>query len=122
MASRHELTAAIKDGKLSGWHEQIAGLDKNYRPGQHFGAHNFPANFVANYQVDYAPIEDHNIPTGALRAPYHNANGTVDSAFMDEVAEAMGKDQPTLAWNFWARILRTLNIRDMAGLLFPEKK
>lgn len=92
MASRHELKAAIKDGKVTGWHEQISGLNTNYEPGQSFGAHNYPANFVENYQVDYAPVREHNIPTGALRAPYHNANAIVDSGFMDEVAQAMGKD------------------------------
>jgi isoquinoline 1-oxidoreductase beta subunit len=92
MASRHELKAAIKDGKVTGWHEQISGLDTDYKPGQSFGAHNYPANFVENYQVDYAPLREHNIPTGALRAPYHNANAIVDSGFMDEVAHAMGKD------------------------------
>lgn len=92
MASRHQLKAAIKDGKVTAWHEQISSLNTDYTPGQHFGAHNYPANFVENYQVDFAPIRKHNIPTGALRAPYHNANAIVDSGFMDEVAHAMGKD------------------------------
>ncbi len=92
MASRHELKAAIKDGQVTGWHEKISSLNTNYEPGQSFGAHNYPANFIANYQVDFAPIREHNIPNGALRAPYHNANATVDSVFMDEVAHAMGKD------------------------------
>ncbi len=51
----------------------------------------FPAGAIDNYLVERAKIES-NISTGAWRAPRSNFIAGAEQSFLDEVAEAMGKD------------------------------
>lgn len=51
----------------------------------------FPAGAVDNYLAEGWEIPS-NITVGAFRAPGSNFNGATEQAFLDELAEAMGKD------------------------------
>ncbi len=51
----------------------------------------FPAGTVDNYLVEKSSV-DSNISTGAWRAPRSNFIAGAEQSFLDEVAEAMGKD------------------------------
>lgn len=51
----------------------------------------FPAGAVANYRAENLGIET-NISTGAWRAPNSNFVAGAEQSFLDEVAEAAGKD------------------------------
>lgn len=54
-------------------------------------ANRFPAGTVANYRAVNGSIES-NISTGAWRAPKSNFIAGAEQSFLDEVAEAAGKD------------------------------
>jgi isoquinoline 1-oxidoreductase beta subunit len=54
-------------------------------------ANRFPAGAVANYRSENGSIES-NISTGAWRAPKSNFIAGAEQSFLDEVAEAAGKD------------------------------
>lgn len=53
--------------------------------------HSFPAGFVPNFRMEYTAVKTL-IPTGAWRAPGHNATAFVDQSFIDELAFAAQKD------------------------------
>ncbi|MBL7814061.1 MAG: xanthine dehydrogenase family protein molybdopterin-binding subunit [Saprospiraceae bacterium] len=54
-------------------------------------ANRFPAGAVDNYLAEGFEIPS-NITIGAFRAPRSNFNAAAEQSFLDEVAEAMGKD------------------------------
>ena len=54
-------------------------------------ANRFPAGSVDNYLAEEFSI-DSNITTGAFRAPRSNFMAGAEQSFVDEIAEAMGKD------------------------------
>ena len=54
-------------------------------------ANRFPAGAVDNYLAEAWTIPS-NITIGAFRAPRSNFNAAAEQSFLDEVAEAMGKD------------------------------
>jgi isoquinoline 1-oxidoreductase beta subunit len=54
-------------------------------------ANRFPAGAVDNYLVENHALES-NISTGAWRAPRSNFMAIAEQCFLDEVAEALGKD------------------------------
>ena len=54
-------------------------------------ANRFPAGSVDNYLAEEFSI-DSNITTGAFRAPRSNFMAGAEQSFLDEIAEAMGKD------------------------------
>src|SRR5690606_16721955 len=54
-------------------------------------AHRFPAGAVDHYLVENHAL-DSNISTGAWRAPRSNFMAIAEQSFLDEVAEAVGKD------------------------------
>ncbi len=97
----HLMRAALDaDGKLTGWLHRAASQSRRYRsttdrfdtfwnsevfPDDH------PGSLVANHRVEWAPIVSL-APRGAMRGPGHNINAWVMQAFLDEVAEAAGRD------------------------------
>ncbi|WP_299181078.1 molybdopterin cofactor-binding domain-containing protein [uncultured Aquimarina sp.] len=87
-AIKYRISAAIKDGKLTGYHLKEAAINSNmYGLIPNF----FPAGAVENYQVDVAKY-DSNITIGAWRAPYTNFLAFAEQSFFDELAEAMEVD------------------------------
>jgi isoquinoline 1-oxidoreductase subunit beta len=79
--------AALDSNKnLIGFHVTGGGIPENP-----IHANRFPAGAVDNYLADGWEIPS-NITIGAFRAPRSNFNAAAEQSFLDEVAEAMGKD------------------------------
>ncbi|MEL6190920.1 MAG: molybdopterin cofactor-binding domain-containing protein [Bacteroidota bacterium] len=76
------------DNKLIGY--TVRGVGVHGSAVQWF-ANRFPAGTVDNYQIESHTVES-NISTGAWRAPHSNFTASAEQSFLDEVAEAMGKD------------------------------
>ncbi len=74
------------DGKLIAFHVRGTGTH-----GSPVFANRFPAGTVDNYLAENIGM-DSNISTGAWRAPKSNFIAGAEQAFLDEVAEAAGKD------------------------------
>jgi len=74
------------DKNLIAFHVKAGGI-----PESPLHADRFPAGAVDNYLAEEWSINS-NITIGAFRAPRSNFIGGVEQAFLDEVAEAMGKD------------------------------
>lgn len=89
----HHFKAALKDRDLIGFGDhfvtfgdgQAVGMSANMSP------EIFPAKHVENLEYGQSVIRS-NVPTGAMRAPTSNALAYAFQAFLDEVAEASGKD------------------------------
>ncbi len=73
-------------GNLTAFHIKGAGI-----PGSPVFANRYPAGAVDNYKVENYKVET-NISTGAWRAPRSNFIACAEQTFLDEVAEAAGKD------------------------------
>jgi isoquinoline 1-oxidoreductase subunit beta len=79
--------AALDANKnLIGFHVTGGGIPENP-----VHANRFPAGAVDNYLADGWEIPS-NITIGAFRAPRSNFNAAAEQSFLDELAEAMGKD------------------------------
>lgn len=84
----HAVYRAALDDKnnLIAFHVRAGGI-----PESPLFANRFPAGSVENYIAEEWSIAS-NISTGAFRAPRSNFIAGVEQAFLDEVAEAAGKD------------------------------
>ena len=79
--------AALDDNNnLVGFHVKAGGI-----PETPLFANRFPAGAVDNYLAEQWEINS-NITIGAFRAPRSNFMAGVEQAFLDEIAEASGKD------------------------------
>jgi len=79
--------AALDGNKnLIGFHVKGGGI-----PEHPIHANRFPAGAVDNYLAEGWQITS-NITIGAFRAPRSNFNAAAEQSFLDELAEAMGKD------------------------------
>ena len=76
------------DKKLTGFHARGGGIPESPL-GRSEG--NFPAGAIDNYLADEWELAS-NITIGAFRAPRSNFIAGAQQAFLDEVAEVMGKD------------------------------
>jgi isoquinoline 1-oxidoreductase subunit beta len=74
------------DNKLIAYHVKAGGI-----PESALHADGFPAGAVDNYLAEDWSVKS-NITVGAFRAPGSNFNGAAEQSFLDEVAEAAGKD------------------------------
>ncbi len=88
----YDLTASVKDGKISGYrlieaatNGGMYGLIPNF----------FPAAAVDNFLVKSGTYTS-KISTGAWRAPYTNFLAFAESSFLDEIAEGLNLDTPTM--------------------------
>ena len=91
-AIKYRIKAALKDGKVTGYHLKEAAINGNM-----YGAipNFFPAGCIPNYKVDTENYKS-NITTGAWRAPYTNFLAFAEQSFFAELAEWLGKDHPEL--------------------------
>ena len=78
--------ALNENNELIGFHVRGAGVH-----GSPVFANRFPAGTVDNYLAENLRLES-NISTGAWRAPRSNFIAGAEQSFLDEVAEAAGKD------------------------------
>ncbi len=78
--------ALNENNELIGFHVRGAGVH-----GSPVFANRFPAGAVDNYLAENLTLES-NISTGAWRAPRSNFIAGAEQSFLDEVAEAAGKD------------------------------
>lgn len=78
--------ALDENNELIGFHVRGAGIH-----GGPVFADRYPAGTVANYLAENISV-DSNISTGAWRAPRSNFVAGAEQSFLDEVAEAAGKD------------------------------
>lgn len=79
--------AALDTNKnLIGFHVKGGGI-----PESPIHANRFPAGAVDNYLAEAWEIPS-NVTIGAFRAPRSNFNAAAEQSFLDELAEAMGKD------------------------------
>ena len=86
-AYRVDYRAALdKDNNLIGFHVKAGGV-----PESPLFADRFPAGAVDNYLAEEWEVKS-NITAGAFRAPRSNFIAGAEQAFLDEVAEAAGKD------------------------------
>ncbi len=74
------------DNNLIAFHVRMGGI-----PDSPLHANRFPAGAVDNYLAESWSVNS-NISTGAFRAPGSNFNAVAEQSFLDEVAEAAGKD------------------------------
>ncbi|EJL21339.1 xanthine dehydrogenase family protein molybdopterin-binding subunit [Novosphingobium sp. AP12] len=97
-AGWHAFAAALDgEGKVTAFRDHFVGFGTGEAPVR---AGELPGAMVPANLVDAVLLEQDllatNLPTGWLRAPGSNALGFVSQAFLDEVAEAAGKDLPSL--------------------------
>lgn len=97
-AGWHGFRAALdKGGKLTGFHDHFVTFGKDGKPvrSAELPASELPAGLIDNVLLEQSFLAT-NMPTGWLRAPGSNALAFVYQSFLDEVAQAAGKDLPTL--------------------------
>lgn len=88
-ASKYKIKAAIKNGKITGYHLREAAVNGNmYGLIPNF----FPAGAIENYKVDAANYKS-KVTTGAWRAPYTNFLAFAEQSFFDELADELNVDR-----------------------------
>ncbi len=106
-AIKYRIKAALKDGKISGYHLKEASINSNmYGLIPNF----FPAGALENYQVDVAKY-DSNITTGAWRAPYTNFLSFAEQSFFDEIAETLEIDPVQMRLDMLQKVKGTTDER-----------
>jgi isoquinoline 1-oxidoreductase subunit beta len=77
------------NNNLIGFHVKVGGM-----PQSPLSPNRFPAGAVDNYLAEDFTIET-NITVGSYRAPHSNFMAYAEQSFLDEIAEATGKDPIT---------------------------
>ena len=89
--------AMTKDGKLAAWEEHTIGTAVNGKPSRWTGVHpsTFPIATSAHARGSLTtyPMDT---PSGPWRAPFSNTHAFVSQCFINELAEAGGRDHVEL--------------------------
>jgi isoquinoline 1-oxidoreductase beta subunit len=94
----HKLRAALDgSGRLIGIEDHFVTFETDGKVpnAANMFPQEFPAGFVPNLRYGISAIETR-VPMGPLRAPRSNAIAFVMQSFLDEVAQAQGRDLPAL--------------------------
>ncbi len=106
-AIKYRIAAALKDGKISGYHLKEAAINSNmYGIIPDF----FPAGCIPNYKVSTGNYQS-NITTGAWRAPYTNFLAFAEQSFFDELANELNIDTIQLRLNLLQNVKGTTDKR-----------
>jgi isoquinoline 1-oxidoreductase beta subunit len=88
------------NNNLVGFHVKAGGI-----PESPLDANRFPAGAVDNYLAESWTINS-NITTGSFRAPRSNFIAAAEQSFLDELAEAVGKDPITFRLDLLERAIK----------------
>ena len=88
------------DNNLVAFHVKAGGI-----PESPLDANRFPAGAVDNYLAEEWSVNS-NITVGSFRAPRSNFIAGAEQCFLDEVAEAAGKDPIDFVLNFLDRVIK----------------
>ncbi len=91
--------ALDENNKLTAFHVKGSGIH-----GSPVFADRFPAGSVDNYLAENEGVES-NISQGAWRAPRSNFMAGIENAFLDEIAEAAGKDPIDFRLELFDRVI-----------------
>ncbi|MBX2877123.1 MAG: molybdopterin-dependent oxidoreductase [Saprospiraceae bacterium] len=120
--------ALDENGKLAAWHLNAATTSRYLYRGADESPHTtevfpdgFPAGFVPNFKMEYSPVAT-TIPTGAWRAPGHNATCFIDQSFLDEMAHAAEKDPVKFRLEVLGKEDKTMPYADHGGPNYSTKR
>lgn len=90
----HFLKGAVKDGKISAWKSHFVTFGNTAEKsgnGASLGGDEFPGRFLANFHAEQTVMQC-NVPMGWWRAPGSCTLAWVIQSFIDELANAAGRD------------------------------